>query len=147
MAKVEEGPLNSADYAALAAFRFEIRRFLAFSEQAAAARGLPAQQHQALLAIAGHLGPEAPTVGLVAEQLLIGPSSAVELVSRMVAGGLLTKEQGASDRRRSELRLTNLAGVILNQLSEAHLKELQVLEPALMGALQRLTQRPSAEPH
>lgn len=146
MAKSGEGRLNSADYAALAAFRFELRRFLAFSEQAAAACGLPAQQHQALLAIAGHLGPEAPTVGLIAEQLLIGPSSAVELVSRMVAGGLLTKQQGASDRRRSELRLTDRADEILHDLSAAHLQELRVMEPALTRALARLGRRQASEP-
>jgi DNA-binding MarR family transcriptional regulator len=138
MAKVEQAELEAADYAALAAFRYELRRFLAFSEQAAAAQGLPAQQHQALLTIAGHTRAEAPTVGLIAEQLLITPSSAVELVSRMVAGGLVVKTPGVQDRRRAELALTPRALDLLGKLSRAHLQELEVMEPALARALGRL---------
>jgi DNA-binding MarR family transcriptional regulator len=138
MARVEPSELEVADYAALAAFRYELRRFLAFSEQAAAAEGLPAQQHQALLTIAGHTRAEAPTVGLIAEQLLITPSSAVELVSRMVASGLLIKTPGVQDRRRAELQMTPRAREILGKLSRAHLQELEVLKPALTRALGRL---------
>jgi DNA-binding MarR family transcriptional regulator len=138
MAKVENPELEVADYAALAAFRYELRRFLAFSEQAAAAQGVPAQQHQALLTVAGHTRAGAPTVGLIAEQLLITPSSAVELVSRMVAGGLLIKTPGVEDRRRAELQLTPLARDLLGKLSRAHLQELEVMEPALTRALGRL---------
>lgn len=130
--------LDVADYAALAAFRYELRRFLAFSERAAAAHGLPAQQHQALLTIAGHSQAEAPTVGLIADQLLITPSSAVELVSRMVAAGLVIKEPGTTDRRRVELHLTERARDLLGKLSRAHLQELEVMEPALTRALGRL---------
>jgi DNA-binding MarR family transcriptional regulator len=138
MPKAENPELDVADYAALAAFRYELRRFLAFSEQAAAAHGLPAQQHQALLTIAGHTRAEAPTVGLIAEQLLITPSSAVELVARMVAGGLLVKTAGVEDRRRTELHLTPEARDLLGKLSRAHLQELDVMEPALARALGRL---------
>lgn len=133
-----EMALSVDDYAALAAFRYELRRFLDFSERAAAAHGLPAQQHQALLTIAGHLGSDAPTVGLIAQQLLITPSSAVELVSRMVAAGLLKKQQGTADRRRAELRLTERAEALLCELSAVHIEELKVMEPALARALRRL---------
>lgn len=130
--------LSQEHYAAIARFRFELRRFLAFSEQAAARHGLPPQQHQALLAIAGHVGEQAPTVGLVAEQLMIAPASAVELVSRMVAAGLLTKAPDPTDRRRSRLEITEAGDAVLKQLTQAHLRELQVLEPALARALRRL---------
>jgi DNA-binding MarR family transcriptional regulator len=138
MAEVEYPELEVADYAALAAFRYELRRFLAFSEQAAAAQGLPAQQHQALLTIAGHTRAQAPTVGLIAEQLLITPSSAVELVARMVAAGLVVKTASVEDRRRVELSLTARARDLLGKLSRAHLQELEVMEPALTRALGRL---------
>lgn len=138
VSEVEQPELDVADYAALAAFRFELRRFMAFSERAAAARGLPAQQHQALLTIAGHGRGEAPTVGLIAEKLLISSSSAVELVSRMVAAGLLVKTAGAQDRRRVELSMTEEARRLLGKLSRAHLQELDVMEPALARALGRL---------
>jgi DNA-binding MarR family transcriptional regulator len=130
--------LSQEHYAAIARFRFELRRFLAFSEQAAAGHGLPPQQHQALLAIAGHVGEQAPTVGLVAEQLMIAPASAVELVSRMVAAGLLTKAPDPQDRRRSRLEITEAGYAVLKRLTQAHLRELRVLEPALARALRRL---------
>ena len=129
------GELSRSHYAALAAFRYELRRFLAFSEAAATGAGLPPQQHQALLTVAGHLGTEPPTVGHIAERLMIAPHSAAELVTRMVAAGLLTKSRGAQDRRRMELALTPEAEALLRRLTAAHLEELGSLEPALIRAL------------
>lgn len=134
----QEIGLQPSQYAAIAAFRLELRRFLAFSEAAATEAGLPPQQHQALLAIAGHTGPEPPSVGTIAEQLLIAPNSAAELVVRMVGSSLLTKTPSRQDRRRVELALTERASVLLHQLTAAHLNELKTLEPALQRALERL---------
>ncbi len=131
--------LAREEYAAIAAFRLELRRFLAFSEAAAAKVGLPAQQHQALLAIAGHDGP--PTVGFVAAQLLVAPQTAAELVSRMVEAGLLTKAASPQDRRRVALTPTQKAEALLARLTAAHLEELRTLEPALTKALGRMRRR------
>jgi len=131
----EAEALSAEQYAALAEFRYRLRRFLAFSETAAARAGIPPQQHQALLALAGHADRTPPTVGLLAEQLLIAPHSAAELVARMVEGGLLTKVRSAQDRRRSELSLTPRAEAVLRTLTAAHLEELRGLAPALLGAL------------
>lgn len=134
-----EDDLTPEQYAAIAAFRYELRRFLAFSEAEAASVGLPPQQHQALLVIAGHAGDRRPTVGLLAEQLLIAPHTAAELASRMVEAGLLTKTASADDRRRMELALTAKAEALLHRLTAAHLGELRTLEPALARALGRLS--------
>ena len=135
--EIQAGSVLSREaYAAIARFRLELRRFLAFSEAAAGKVGLPAQQHQALLAIAGHDGP--PTVGFVAEQLLIAPQTAAELVSRMVEKGFLSKAAEVQDRRRMALSLTPKAKAVLEQLTTAHLAELQTLEPALASALDRV---------
>ncbi|ACB27295.1 DNA-binding MarR family transcriptional regulator [Methylobacterium sp. PvP062] len=131
--------LSREQYAALADFRFRLRRFLAFSEAAAARAGLPPQQHQALLTLAGHAGRAPATVGLLAEQLLIAPHSAAELVSRMVEAGLLTKTRAVEDRRRSELSLTPRAEALLRTLTDAHLAELRDLAPALAEALGPVT--------
>jgi DNA-binding MarR family transcriptional regulator len=133
------GTLSTEQYAALADFRFRLRRFLAFSEAAAARAGLPPQQHQALLTLAGHAGRAPATVGLLAEQLLIAPHSAAELVARMVEAGLLTKARAAEDRRRSELALTSRAEALLRTLTAAHLEELRGLGPALTEALTAAT--------
>lgn len=131
--------LTREAYAAIAAFRLELRRFLAFSEAAAGKVGLRAQQHQALLAIAGCGEP--PTVGFVAEQLLIAPHTAAELVSRMVEAGLLVKTTALEDRRRSALTMTPRATALLQQLTAVHLEELRALEPTLARALARLHRR------
>lgn len=128
-------PLRPEQYASLAAFRYQLRQFLSFSEAAAAAVGLPSQQHQALLAVAGHQGKGAPTVGTLAERLIIAPQTAAELVARMVTTGLLAKTQASTDRRRQELTLTAKAATLLEQLTEVHLRELANLEPVLRQAL------------
>jgi DNA-binding MarR family transcriptional regulator len=134
----QEVSLTSEQYAALAAFRYELRRFLAFSAAAAGAVALPAQQHQALLAIAGHLGPQPPSVGTIAERLLIAPHSAAELVSRMIDAGLVTKTPSRDDRRRMTLTLTENAELLLRQLTAAHLNEFKTVEPVLTLALSRI---------
>lgn len=139
-AQASKSGLSRPQYAALAAFRFELRRFLAFSAAAAGAEGLPPQQHQALLAIAGHDGEEPATVGALAEQLMVAPHTAAELVSRMVEAGLLCKTPSQSDRRRVGLTLTAQADEVLRRLTEAHLQELSTLEPALIRALGQLGQ-------
>jgi DNA-binding MarR family transcriptional regulator len=129
--------LSPAQFAAIAAFRYELRRFLAFSEAAAAEAGLPPQQHQAILTIAGHLSEEGPSIGLLAERLLIAPHTAAELVSRMLEAGLVTKSESPRDRRRVELALTPKAWAVLDRLTLAHLEELRTLEPALAKAVSR----------
>jgi DNA-binding MarR family transcriptional regulator len=131
--------LTKTEYQAIAAFRFELRRFLAFSEGAAASAGLPPQQHQALLAIAGFAGSGAPTIGALVEQLLIAPHTAAELAQRMADAGLVVKVPSATDRRRVELFLTERAEALLQRLTAAHLQELLTLEPTLAKALGRLS--------
>jgi DNA-binding MarR family transcriptional regulator len=135
MSLSEGATLSSEQYRSIAAFRHQLRRFLSFSEAAAAAAGLPTQQHQALLAIAGHIRSEPPSVGELAEQLIIAPHTAAELVSRMVEAGLLTKSPSTVDRRRQELLLTPQAEALLARLTAAHLQELRSLKSALLQAL------------
>lgn len=127
--------LSVDQYRSIASFRHRLRRFLAFSETAAAAVGLPAQQHQALLAIAGHDRAEPPTIGNLAEQLVIAPHSAAELVSRMVAAGLVSKSVARSDRRKQELALTPKSASLLASLTETHLGELKDLHRLLSDAV------------
>jgi DNA-binding MarR family transcriptional regulator len=134
----DENALTRAQYVALAAFRYELRRFLAFSEDAAHGAGLPPQQHQALLVIAGFDGADAPTVGTLSERLMIAPHTATELTARMVEAGLISKLPSERDRRKVRLTLTAKAEALLARLSAVHLDELRSLEPALTAALARL---------
>ena len=98
--------MTQADYRALSQFRFHIRRFLHFSEEAARAEGLEPQQHQMLLAIQALDGGEGPTIGELADHLVIRHHSAVGLVDRLTARGLAERFRGNGDRRQVRVRLT-----------------------------------------
>ena len=130
--------LTDIDYAALAEFRFALRRFQMFSETKAGEAGLTPQQHQALLAIRA-ADPDAATVGYVAQRLIVKPHTASELIDRLEAIGLVRREPAPSDRRRALLRLTSQATSILSALSSAHREEIRRLQPLLVEHLTRLT--------
>jgi DNA-binding MarR family transcriptional regulator len=107
------------DYAALAQFRHELRKFLAFSESAARREGLTPQQHQALLAIKGFSQQSPLSVGDLAKYLLIQNHSAVELVDRMGRLGLLQRAPDPEDGRRILIRLSAEGERRLKRLSSA----------------------------
>lgn len=130
-------PLQDEDYAALAGFRFELRRFLRFSEDAAQAAGLSSQQYQALLAIRAGAG-EGLLVGTLAERLFLKPHSASELVQRLVDHDLLVRQPQPHDRRQVRLVLTERARAILASLAASHRAELQLTRPLLRQWLERL---------
>jgi len=140
IAKTKTRRVTTKDYEALAAFRRELRRFLAFSEDAARSSGLTAQQHQAILAIKGHAGPGPMTVGELADHLMIRHHSAVELVDRLVTAGLVLRMDSTEDRRRVGLVLTTRAGEILAELSAIHLEELKQSRVRLVQLLEQLDQ-------
>jgi DNA-binding MarR family transcriptional regulator len=130
--------LTKANYEALADFRVALRTFLAFSESAAREAGLTPQQHQALLAIKGAPDADSVSIRLLSERLLISHNTAVELVDRLVEGGLVARTRDADDRRRARLELTARAERLLKSLSVAHLQELQAARPALLKLLKQL---------
>lgn len=137
MSNAAAPPLSQADYESLAAFRYELRRFLQFSEQAAKGLGLTPQQHQALLAIRAAPG-QTMGIGDLGEQLFIQPHSASELVDRLVALDLLSKQSAQADRRRSVLALTPAATTILAQMSTVHRAEVVRIRETLTAILDRL---------
>ncbi|MET3760677.1 helix-turn-helix domain-containing protein [Sphingomonas sp. UYEF23] len=137
MSRTVAPPISQADYESLAAFRYELRRFLQFSEQAAKGLGLTPQQHQALLAIRAAPG-QTMGIGDLGEQLFIQPHSASELVDRLVALDLLSKQSAQEDRRRSVLALTPTATTILTQMSTVHRAEAVRIRETLTTILNRL---------
>src|ERR1044072_753559 len=98
--------VSDEEYRALAAVRHRMRRFLTFSEEAARDAGIEPQQHQLLLAIRGRPAAEAATGSLGADRLQIRHHSAVGLVMRCAAAGLITRARDSADARRVTLRLT-----------------------------------------
>jgi DNA-binding MarR family transcriptional regulator len=122
----------------LAAFRHELREFLHFSENAARAAGLRPQQHQAMLVIRGFPADGSLTVGEIAAFLKVRHHSAVGLVGRMEANGLVAKVSDPADRRRVQVRLTARGQRTLERLSAAHKAELARVGPALKRILTHL---------
>jgi DNA-binding MarR family transcriptional regulator len=131
--------ISKAEYETLASFRYLLRQFLQFSEDAARQLGLPPQQYQALLAIKGFPRRDSITVGELAERLHIRHHSAVGLVDRMEAQGLVAREQG-QDRRQVQVKLTAQGGQFLGQLAATHREELRRIGPALSAILERLSE-------
>lgn len=127
--------LTPADYAMLADFRYALRNFIAFSEEAATSLGLTPQQHQALLAVKGAGGLY---VGQIAERLRIKPHTAAELVSRLERQGLASRVPDPMDGRRVMVVLTPQSERTLAELSAAHLEELRAIRPLLQRLLEHI---------
>jgi DNA-binding MarR family transcriptional regulator len=117
------------DYADLLRFRDALRRFLRWSERQARAAGLTPGHHQLLLAVRGHPGD--PTVGDVADHLLLRHHSAVELVDRAVQAGLVERRTDDDDRRVVRVSLTDAGSRRLDGLAAIHLEELGRLHSSL----------------
>jgi DNA-binding MarR family transcriptional regulator len=130
--------LSNTDYRSLAAFRFEIRKFLAFSEQAARSVGIEPQQHQLLLAVRGMSSDARPTIRAAAERLCVKHHTAVALVDKLERRGLLMRERGSEDKREVLLRLTLEGEAMLRELSALHRDQLQTVGPAMVSALQTI---------
>src|SRR5215469_12255957 len=127
--------LKLADYQAIAELRYQIRRFLRFSEDAARTAGLEPQQHQLLLAVKGMPGGRAARISDLAERLQIQHHSAVELVDRLAARGLASRTLGEDDRREVYVQLSPRGEHILGGLTLHHKNELRGAAPALVATL------------
>lgn len=123
----------------LAEFRFTLRRFLHFSEEAATRAGLAPQQHQLLLQIAGAPEGTVTAVGYLADRLALRHHSVVELGNRCEEAGLIVRKRDPHNRRQVVLKLTPEGSRILQELSADHSRELNELGPQLIQALKTFT--------
>jgi DNA-binding MarR family transcriptional regulator len=143
--------LAKADYQSLAELRYQLRKFLHFSEHAALQVGMEPRQHQFLLALKGLPEGVRPSVGALAERLQIRPHSAVELANRLAKRGLVRRHRDGGehnnrnthkntktkkDRREVLLTVTERGERVLRELSLHHRAELRIAGPALIAALQ-----------
>jgi len=122
----------------LAEFRHQLRAFLQFSERAAEQVSLHPQQHQLLLQVAGAPQGAAVNIAYAARRLGLHHNSAVELVNRSAAEGLLVRASDPADRRRVALEITAKGAWILKGLSKSHTRELRELGPVLIRSLKRI---------
>jgi len=133
-----ETPITPADFRSLAGFRRSLRAFLHFSEEAARAAGLTPAQHQLLLAVKGAESDRSPSIGEIAEWLKLRHHSAVELVDRAVAAGLVSRRSDDEDGRCQRVVLTAVGQEKLAGLSALHRTELRRFREEIIGHLSAL---------
>lgn len=130
--------LHDDDYRRLLEFRTAIRKFLDYSKRQATEQGLTPAQHQLLLAVRGDGREGGPTIGDVAESLLIRHHSAVELVDRAEAAGLVERRPDQTDQRVVRLALTRSGRTKLERISAANLAEIGRLGPEFQDVWQAI---------
>lgn len=128
MPNLETLPLNKRDFETLANFRYQIRKFVRFSEQLALKHGLKPQQYLLLLQIRGYPGRDWATVGELAERLQAQHHGVVALISRCEKLGLVARRRSSEDRRRIEIRVREKGNRLLDKLARLHRAELLSLQ-------------------
>ena len=128
MPKSDSRPLSKRDFETLADFRYQIRKFVRFSEQLALRHGLKPQQYLLLLQIRGYPGRDWATVGELAERLQAQHHGVVALISRCEMLGLVERRRSEEDRRRIEVRLLPKGARLLDELARLHRAELVSLQ-------------------
>lgn len=134
----DQSDLSPGAFQQLAEFRYRIRQFLHFSEEAARAHGIEPQQHQLLLALKGLPPGARPTIGTLSSRLCLKHHSTVELVDRLVERGAVTRHHNKEDRREVLVALTARGERLLRSVSVLHWQELQAAGPTLSEALQAI---------
>ncbi len=131
--------ITKSEYETLAAFRYSLRQFLHFSEEAAHSVGLTPQQHQALLSIKGFPGRDSITITELAERMQIQHQSAVGLADRLMEQDLLLREPSPTDRRQVFVSLSAKGQAVLEKLSSIHKEELRRMLPELQQLIEQLS--------
>lgn len=126
--KPTERPVSKRDLESLSRFRYQLRRFLRFSEEATRRAGLTPLQYLLLLHVGGFPGRDWASVGELAERLQASHHGTASLVSRCEAAGLVKRRPSTVDRRRVEVRLTAKGANRLARLAQVHRAELLSLE-------------------
>ena len=135
----EPAPLSDGDYLALARFRYALRVFLRFSEDAARAAGITPAHHQLLLVVRGWDGDGPPSTADLAQRLQLRSHSTVELVQRAGTAGLVATIGDDSDGRIHRVTLTPEGESILASLSLQHRDELSRFRTEMTDILDDLS--------
>jgi DNA-binding MarR family transcriptional regulator len=120
--------MSKADFERLAHFRYQLRRFLRFSEEVTRREGITVLQYLLMLQIKGFPGRQWATVGELAERLQAKHHGVVSLVSRCEAAGLVRRSMSSSDKRQVEVRLTKAGDKCLEPLARLHRGEFASLQ-------------------
>jgi DNA-binding MarR family transcriptional regulator len=139
--------LEQSDFEHLLELRTGLRRFLRWSDHQAKAAGLTPAKHQLLLAVRGHPDPAGPTIGDVADYLVLRHHSAVELVDRAVADGLVRRSADPEGKHVVRVTLTPTGSAKLDELASAHLEELAHLAPTMRALWRAVDGADGDAPH
>ena len=121
-------PLEKRDFEILADFRYQIRRFVRFSEEVTRQNGVTPLQYLLLLHVKGFPGRDWASVGELAERLQAQQHGVVALISRCEKLGFVERRQSSEDRRRIEIHLMKNGEKVLNKLARLHRAELLSLQ-------------------
>jgi DNA-binding MarR family transcriptional regulator len=138
--------LTQADFEHLLRLRTGLRRFLRWSEEQARAAGLTSAQHQLLLAVRGHPGDVPPTIGEIADYLVLRHHSAGELIARAEAAGLVVRSPDPRNGTQVRVSLTDTGRATLTGLAETHLAELAHLAPTMRALWEALEANAESAP-
>ena len=139
--------LDEADFEHLLRLRTGLRRFLRWSEEQSKAAGLTPAKHQLLLAIRGHPDPAGPTIGEIADYLVLRHHSAVGLIDRTVRDGLVSRNPDENSRSVVRVALTPDGIAKLEALAETHLQELAHLAPTMRALWRTIERADGNAPH
>lgn len=138
MSNVIEAKVPQTELRTLAEFRYQLRRFLNFSEIATEQRGIATQQYQLIQVIAAVPEGQQASISYLADRMVLRHNSTVELVDRAERAGLVRREPDENDLRRSLVKLTPQGDRMLQELAIEHLKELAPRCDHLIHALLEL---------
>jgi len=141
MATIRKNKVVSIDWskvADLAEFRYQLRRFVSFSEAACEAAGISAQQYQLLQVVATVPPGQESSISYIAERMVVRHNSAVELVDRAEKAGLVHRVADPVDHRRSLVAITPRGNDLLAELVPPHLAEVRTGDGELLRSLQQL---------
>ncbi|AVQ85349.1 MULTISPECIES: MarR family winged helix-turn-helix transcriptional regulator [unclassified Variovorax] len=133
----DQGAIEKQRFETLSEFRFRLRSFLRFSEDAARTEGITVLQYQLMLHTQGFPGRQWATIGELAERLQAQPHGVVALVSRCEEAGLVKRKPSLVDRRQVEVHLLAAGRKKLARLAAQHADQLSELAEVVRLASHR----------
>jgi DNA-binding MarR family transcriptional regulator len=127
-------PLDKAGLERQSQFRYELRRFLRFGEEASRAAGVTAVQYHLMLHTQAFPGREWASIGELAERLQTAPHGVVALATRCEEAGLVRRQPSQQDGRMVEVHLTAKGRRIVARLAAEHNAQLGALAAVIEAA-------------
>lgn len=119
---------SKEEFEALSNFRYQLRRFIRFSEDLTRKYGVTNLQYLLLLHVKGYKGRDWATISELAERLQSHHNGVVSLASRCEKLGLIYRKRGTVDKREVEIHLTPVGNKLVRRIAGLHRNELLGLQ-------------------